>query len=191
MRRIVAVLLFSFLVADGESVVMRYTVQMLPAKIVSALPGFVAKLPEGELTFASKDLVIGQDVASTYRFGLAVRQSDATASVPRQYLLVVDNDGNLQPIPAAASTVSSEQIVDGQVVRALLVALAAYAQSDKKASLATIGWRSTDEIVTVMFVPGRSDKEEAIVGGATSLGAEINYEVSRRELKLIRVTLAR
>ena len=168
---------------------MQYTVQMLPAKVAGALPEFTAKLPDGEATFASKDLIYGKDRSGKYLFGIAERRADPATPLQRKYLFSVDDEGALHA--TGADTAAGEQIVDGIAARAVLVALAAYRNSSNKFPLASIGWRSTDELVTVMFVPARSDNEKAIIGGATSLGTEIHYEISRSELKVIRTTFAR
>lgn len=170
---------------------MQYVVEMLPARIAGALPVFVAQLPDGESTFVNKDLIVGKDSASKYRFGIAERRKDKSEPLQRRYLFSVDDDGRLAAIGGGASAMANEQIVEGGIVRALLVALTAHRNSTGKVPIATVGWRSTDQVVTVMFIPARSDNEGAVIGGATSLGVETHYHVDRGELKVIRITLAR
>jgi hypothetical protein len=170
---------------------MHYVVQLLPAKIASALPVFVRRLPDGESTLAHKDLLIGKDSASKHWFGVAERRKDTGEPLQRQYLFSVDDEGRLVAIDDRASAMASEQVVEGGVARALLVALTAHQDSGSKVPIATVGWRTTDQVVTVMFVPARSTDEGAVIGGATSLGVETHYHVDRGELKVIRTTLAR
>jgi hypothetical protein len=183
--------MFFILVPTGEDAAMQYTVQMLPAKIANALPDIVRRLPGGETALVSKDLVFAKDRAGKYRFGIAERPTHPTEPLQRTYLITADDDGTLHAIHADTSAMPGEQVVDGGITRAILVALAAYRDSTSKSPLATIGWRSTDQVVTVMFVPARADNEPPMIGGATSLGVETHYEISRSELKVIRTTFAR
>jgi len=188
---VATIVLSAVLCTPCKAVAMQYVVEMLPARIAGALPGFVAQLPDGESTFVYKDLVIGKDSASEYWFGLAERRKDKGEPLQRRYLFSVLDDGRIGAIGGGTPTIVNERIVEGGVLRALLVALTAYRQSGSKVPLATVGWRSTDKVVTVMFVPGRSDNEGAVIGGKTSRGVETHYDVDRGELKVIRVTLAR
>jgi hypothetical protein len=183
-------LLLFFLIED-ESVAMQYLVEMLPAKIAGAIPVFVAELSDGESTFISKDLIVGKDSASNYRFGIAERRKEKSEPLQRRYLFSVDNDGKLAAIGVSTSSMANEQIIEGGVLRALLVAMTAYQNSTSKILIASVGWRSTDQIVTVMFIPARSDSEGAVIGGVTSGGRETHYHVDRDNLQVIRMTLAR
>ena len=170
---------------------MQYRIEMYPAKVADALPEFAAKLPAGEATFDTKDLIIGTDPAGKYRFGVAERRPEPTAPLERVYLFSVDNEGRLEPLGADRSPAANEHVIDGGIARAVVVALTTHRRSGSTVPLATIGWRSTDEIVTVMFVPARADNERPIVGAATTLGGELHYHVSRSELTVVKATLAR
>jgi hypothetical protein len=191
MNAVIAVLLLQLLIPAAEGVSMQYTVQMLPAKIALALPGFAATLPGGESAFASRDLAIGKDGPSRYRFGVADRRADPAMPLTGRFMQSVDGDGTLAAIDPPVSIAPTDLVVEGDVARAILVALAARSSSHDSVPLANIGWRFSEDSVTVMFVPARSEHEAAIIGGVTSLGVEKHYEVSRKDLKVIRTTLAR
>jgi hypothetical protein len=183
--------LLSMIISIAEGAVMQYTVVMLPARVAAALTEFASNTAEGESTFASKDLIIGKDGAGRHAFGLTQSRPDPAMPQQRRYLYFVDNEGALKAMVNEPSVMAAEQVVDGSVVRAVLVALAARRDSGAKDPLATIGWRVIDDTVTVMFVPERADQDGPIIGGATSLGREVHYLVSRAERKVLRTTFAR
>lgn len=168
-----------------------YRVELLPVKVAEALPAFIGKLPAGESTFASHDLMIGRDAAAAYLLAVAERANEAGQPIRVAYVHIVEKTGGLVVGSNDALASSKQSMVEGGVLRAVLVGMDSYRNAASKTPLDSIGWRSTDKIVTVMFVPARVKGEEAVIGGATSLGKEIHYHVDRETLKVVRTSFAR
>ena len=168
-----------------------YRVELLPVKVAEALPTLIGKLPSGESTFASHDLMIGKDAAATYLLAVAERVKEPGQPIRVAYVHVVDKTGGLIVGSNDALASSTQSIVEGGVLRAVLVGMDSHRNAASKTPLESIGWRSSEKIVTVMFVPSRVKGEEAVIGGATSLGKEIHYHVDRETLTVVRTTFAR
>jgi hypothetical protein len=172
---------------------MQYTIELYPVYIAKALAEFAKRAPGGESVFVTRDLVIGHNHGSGYRLGVAERRPpDAKDPVEQTYYFEVDDKGALKPIePPDRGAMRNERIWPGDIVPALLVGFAAHGNSPPNAPGTMVAWRVLDDTVTVMFVPGRTEADGAVVGGTTSLGREIHYHVSRSDRKLIRTTGAR
>ena len=105
----------------------------------------------------------------------------------------VDAEGRVEPVSNVTGPFEREWIVEGSVMRAVLVGLAAQVASKDKSPVGTIGWRAIagQDVVAVMFGAARAEQEGPVIGGATSLGVDMVYHVSRSELKVLRKTFAR
>ena len=173
---------------------MQYTIEMFPAKVGYAIPEVVRRLPGGEAGLAQRDVAIARKKAGEYLFGVVDRGQPATApAVKPVYVLRVDAEGSVEPGSNVTGPFEREWIVEGSVMRAVLVGLAAQAASKDKSPVGTIGWRAIagQDVVAVMFGAARAEQEGPVIGGATSLGVDMVYHVSRSELKVLRKTFAR
>lgn len=170
---------------------MEYTIELYPARLATALAAFVKHVPES--TFATRDLLIGHVSGSGYRLGVADRRPpDSKEPLVRTYLVAVEDNGALKPLTAPDSApMPNERVWPGDIVPALVAGIAAHGDSPPKGPGAMVAWRVEPDIVTLMFVPGRTDADGAVIGGMTSQGREIHYHVSRAERKVVRTTLAR
>ena len=122
------------------------------------------------------------------------RGQPATApAVKPMYVLRVDAEGRVEPGSNVTGPFEREWIVEGSVMRAVLVGLAAQVASKDKSPVGTIGWRAIagQDVVAVMFGAARAEQEGPADRGATSLGVDMVYHVSRSELKVLRKTFAR
>src|SRR5262245_11333214 len=169
---------------------MEYKVESLPGAVAAALTAFVSQLGGSADVLSASALAVGADEASHY-LGLVSHDTKAE-DVPRSAFSATVRDGTLVPGPLPAGVALQQiRVIPGPVARCLVVAMAEHGKAHPTVPLANVMWRVSDAIVVAMMVPALADGETDVIGGATSLGPEVQYHVDSQSFSVVRTTFAR
>jgi hypothetical protein len=169
---------------------METKIESLPANVAMALGRFVPEPSGGPDPLAGRALAIGTDDAQHY-FGL-VAEDTVPADVPHSGFSVSVRDGVLGPADVApGAALTHVRVIPGAVARCLAVALAENAKAMPDNPVSDVMWRETEETVEVMMVPPLAEDEPDPIGGATSLGVEVQYHIDKNSFALVKTTFAR